>query len=71
VRVAVTGAAPFAFRVPAMEKALSAKFAPEAITRIKVPAEGLNSDLHASAEYRSHLISVIAQRAVDAAISGK
>jgi aerobic carbon-monoxide dehydrogenase medium subunit len=71
VRVAVTGAAPFAFRVPAMEKALSAKFAPEAIARIKVPAEGLNSDLHASAEYRSHLIGVIAQRAVDAAISGK
>jgi carbon-monoxide dehydrogenase medium subunit len=71
VRVAVTGAAPSAFRVPAMEKALAARFSPEAIARIKVPAEGLNSDLHASAEYRSHLITVIVQRAVDTAISGR
>lgn len=71
VRVAVTGAAPYAFRVTSMEQALASKFAPEAIARIKVPAESLNSDLHASAEYRSHLITVIAQRAVAAALSGK
>jgi aerobic carbon-monoxide dehydrogenase medium subunit len=71
VRVAVTGAAPSAFRVPAMEKVLAAKFAPEAIARVKVPPDNLNSDLHASAEYRAHLIAVMAQRAVEAAISGK
>ncbi len=71
VRVAVTGAASCAFRVKSMEKALAAKFAPESIARIKVPAEDLNSDLQASAEYRSHLITVIAQRAVESALAGK
>jgi carbon-monoxide dehydrogenase medium subunit len=71
VRVAVTGAASCAFRVRAMEKKLASDFTPDAIARIKVPPDGLNSDLHASAEYRAHLITVIAQRAVAAALSGK
>jgi carbon-monoxide dehydrogenase medium subunit len=71
VRVAVTGAASCVFRVKEMEKALTSKFAPAAIARIKVPAEGLNSDIHANAEYRSHLITVLAQRAVEAALAGK
>lgn len=70
VRVAVTGAAACAFRVKDMEIALASKFAPEAVAKIRVPAAGLNSDLHASAEYRSHLITVLAQRAVEAARSG-
>jgi aerobic carbon-monoxide dehydrogenase medium subunit len=71
VRVAVTGAGPSAFRVSEMEKALTAKFAPEAIASINVPASGLNSDLHASAEYRAHLVNVMARRAVEQAIAGK
>jgi len=68
VRVAVTGAGPVVFRVPEMEKALGAKFAPESVAGVKVKAEGLNTDLHASAEYRAHLISVMAKRAVEAAL---
>jgi carbon-monoxide dehydrogenase medium subunit len=71
VRVAVTGAGPSAFRVPEMEKALSSKFSADAIANVKVAASGLNSDLHASAEYRAHLVSVIARRAVEQAIAGK
>jgi len=71
VRVAVTGAAGCAFRVKAMEKALATKFAPESVARIKVPAEELNADLHATAEYRAHLITVMAQRAVEAALKGR
>ncbi len=67
VRVAVTGAASCVFRAKKMEKALTARFAADALARVKVPAEKLNSDLHASAEYRSCLITVIAQRAVEAA----
>lgn len=66
-RVAVTGAGPCVFRVPAMEKALSSEFSPAAIEGLNIPAEGLNDDLHASAEYRAHMIGVMARRAVVAA----
>lgn len=64
VRVAVTGAGACAFRVTVMETALARHWAADAIARVKVPAEGLNSDLHASATYRAHLIGVLARRAV-------
>jgi carbon-monoxide dehydrogenase medium subunit len=67
-RVAVTGAGPSVFRVPDMEKALAAKFAPDSVAGVKVKAAGLNSDLHASAEYRAHLVTVMAKRAVAAAL---
>jgi carbon-monoxide dehydrogenase medium subunit len=68
VRVAVTGAGPCAFRVPEMEKALAAKFAPESVANVKVPADGLNGDIHASPEYRAHLVTVMAKRAVAKAL---
>ncbi len=65
VRVAITGASQGGvFRHTAFETALSANFSPDAIAGIKTPAEGLNSDIHASAEYRAHLIGVMAKRAV-------
>jgi len=67
VRVAVTGAGPKVFRVPEMEKALEAKFSPDAIAGISVKPKGLNSDIHASPEYRAHLVNVLARRAVAAA----
>ena len=66
-RVAVTGAGPSVFRQGEMEKALAAKFAPESVASVKVSASGLNNDLHASPEYRAHLITVMARRAVEAA----
>jgi len=68
VRVAVTGAGACAFRQAEMEKALTSKFAPEAVANIKVKPDGLNNDLHASPEYRAHLITVMAKRAVEAAL---
>ncbi len=64
IRVAVTGAAPCVFRVPEMEAALAKKFAPESVANIKVDQSGMNSDIHGSAEYRAHLVSVMAKRAV-------
>jgi carbon-monoxide dehydrogenase medium subunit len=67
-RVGVTGAGPSAFRQAEMEKALAAKFAPESVASIKVKPDGLNNDLHASPEYRAHLITVMAKRAVEAAL---
>lgn len=68
VRVAVTGAGPCVFRQREMEQALQAKFAPESVAGIQVDPAGLNEDLHASAEYRAHLITVMAKRAVEAAM---
>jgi len=67
VRVAVTGAASSVFRETAMEAALAKSFTPDAVANIKVAATNMNSDLHGSAEYRAHLVTVIAKRAVAAA----
>jgi carbon-monoxide dehydrogenase medium subunit len=66
-RVAVTGAGPGVFRVAEMEAALSRNFSASALNGVAVAAKGLNSDLHASSEYRAHLITVMAKRAVEAA----
>ena len=66
VRVAVTGAAPAVFRATALEDALRRSFTPSAAKGASVDAGGLMSDLHGSAEYRAHLISVMASRAVAA-----
>jgi len=68
VRVAVTGAgANGVFRLPDFESALAANFSPAAIEGLTVPADGKISDIHADADYRAHLIGVMARRAVAAA----
>lgn len=67
VRVAVTGAAPCVFRQKDMEAALSKTWSPDAVANVKQKADGLNSDIHASPEYRAHLVTVMAKRAVAAA----
>ena len=65
IRVAVTGAGSNGvFRVTAFEEALKKRFAAKSIEGLSVPADGLNSDIHASAEYRAHLIGVLARRAL-------
>jgi carbon-monoxide dehydrogenase medium subunit len=64
IRVAATGAGPCVFRVPAMEAALAKSFTPDAVAKIAVDANGLNSDIHGSAEYRANLVTVMAKRAV-------
>ena len=68
-RVAVTGAGPTAFRVAEMEAALKGNFTADALKNVKVPAAGLNKDLHGSAEYRAAMIGVMARRAVAAALA--
>ncbi|HSK40481.1 MAG TPA: FAD binding domain-containing protein, partial [Arenibaculum sp.] len=66
IRVAVTGAGPSVFRLPDMEAALARSFTPAALDGIAVDADGLNGDLHASPDYRAHLVGVMARRAVAA-----
>src|SRR5512132_735573 len=68
VRVAVTGAgSEGVFRLTAFEETLKKRFSHKVLDGISAPAEGLNSDLHGSAEYRAHLIGVLTRRAVEAA----
>ena len=67
VRVAVTGAGGSVFRVAEMEQALTSNFAADAVTGISIPDAELNADIHASAEYRAHLVTVMAKRAVEKA----
>jgi carbon-monoxide dehydrogenase medium subunit len=69
VRVAVTGAKSQVFRAQPLEDALAASFTPAAAKAVALPATDVNADLHASAEYRAAMISVMAARAVEAALA--
>ena len=61
-----SGAGYKVFRVGAMEDALASDFSPGSLDGIGVDQEGLVSDTDAGAEYRAHLVSVMARRAVEA-----
>ena len=68
VRVAVTGAKSSVFRATQIEEALTRSFTPEAAKAVKMPTDGINGDMHGSAAYRAAMISVMAARAVAAAL---
>ena len=67
VRVAVTGAGACVFRSKDLEQALGGKWSADAVSSVKVASKGLNNDIHGSADYRAHLVTVMAKRAVAAA----
>jgi len=69
VRVGVTGAKSHAFRATEIESALAKSFTPDAAKAVKMSTADINGDLHGSAEYRAAMISVIAARAVAAALA--
>ena len=64
VRVAITGVESVVFRCKKIEEALSNNFSPSAIDNITISSKGFNADIHASAEYRAHIIKVMAKKAV-------
>ncbi len=67
VRVAVTGASgDGVFRVAEMEAALGASFSADAVAGVSVSSDGMLSDTAAGPEYRAHLVTVMAKRAVEA-----
>ncbi len=68
VRVAVTGAgSDGVFRHGGLESALGAEFSGASADGVAASADGMLSDIHASADYRAHLVNVMAKRAVDSA----
>jgi carbon-monoxide dehydrogenase medium subunit len=67
VRVAVTGARASVYREAALEAALGKSFTPEAAKAVALSPDDMNADLHASAQYRAAMVSVMAARAVAAA----
>jgi carbon-monoxide dehydrogenase medium subunit len=67
VRVGVTGARDHAFRLEDFEQALASEFSAAALDGKEVAEAGMNADIHASAEYRAAMVSVMARRAVVAA----
>ncbi len=64
IRVGVTGAGPCAFRASGIEEVLNRELSADAVDGVEVPDAGFNSDLHASGEYRAHLVKIMAKRAV-------
>ena len=66
IRVAVTGVESCVFRCKKIEKALTDNFSKSSIDNINISSNGFNSDIHASAEYRAHIIKVMAKKAISA-----
>ena len=71
VRVAITGAASHVFRITDYEAALSKSFTASALEAVTPRLPALNSDLHASADYRAHVITEMVRRAVEASCARK
>lgn len=69
VRVAVTGAASSVFRCQPLEQALSSDFSADAARKVTVSPDDLTGDIHAAADYRAHLVPVLAARAVTRAVA--
>ena len=66
VNVAITGTKSLVYIDKELSKALSSSFLPSAIDRIKVDSSEMNTDIHASAEFRASLVTTYVKKAVEA-----
>jgi aerobic carbon-monoxide dehydrogenase medium subunit len=64
MRVAVTGVQSCVFRCKKLEEALADNFSSSAVDNVTISSEGFNADIHASAEYRAHIIKVMTKKAI-------
>ena len=60
----MTGAKSYVYRCKEIEEVLNSNFSESSLNKINVKSSGLNSDIHASSEYRAHLILTLAKKAV-------
>ena len=66
INVAVTGAKPCVYNNKDIAQALSKNFSSSAVDSVKITSSGMNSDIHASADYRANMVKAFAKKAVDA-----
>ncbi len=66
VRVAITGAKSCVYNDENISKALSANFSTSAVDSVKISSSEMNSDIHASADYRANMVKIFAKKAVEA-----
>ena len=66
INVAVTGAKPCVYNDKDLSNALSNSFSSSSIQNMELDSSDMNSDIHASAEYRASLVVTQAKKAVDA-----
>ncbi len=66
VNVAVTGAKSFVYIDKDLSKKLSSSFSLSAIDGMKLDSSEMNSDIHASSEFRASLVVTYAKKAVEA-----
>ena len=66
INVGVTGAKSCVYNDKDLASTLSKNFSSSAINGVKISASGMNSDIHASANYRANMVKVLAEKAVEA-----
>ena len=66
INVAVTGAKACVYNDKDLAGTLKKDFSSSAIDKVKISSSGMNSDIHASADYRANMVKVFAKKAVDA-----
>ena len=66
INVAVTGAKSCVYNDENISKALSTNFSSSSLDSVKISSSDMNSDIHASADYRANMVKIFAKKAVDA-----